>query len=126
MQFDRRNLLHVDISKSALIFCSGTPLDSYSLQFRTFRVRQCLIVYNGPLTGGRPQLKDSPLSVCALLYTLPVHFFEISLFHDTLLHYFHVITFLCCTLFMLHCLHIALFLYVAILSLSMFSSYCIF
>ena len=109
MQFDRWNLLHVGISKSALIFCSGTPLDSDSLQFRTFRMRQCLTVYNGLLTGGRPQLTDSPLSVCAPLYTVPVHFSEILLYYDTLLHYFHVTTFSCCTLFMLHFLHIALF-----------------
>ena len=109
MQFERWNLLHVGISKSALICCSGTPLDSDSLQFRTFRMRQCLTVYNGPLTGGRPQLTDSPLSVCAPLYTVPVHFSEILLYYDTLLHYFHVTTFSCCTLFMLHFLHIALF-----------------
>ena len=56
-------------------------------------------VYNGPST-------DGPSFVCAVLYTILVHFFRGSLWQFI---FFHVTLFSCCTFFILHHFHVALF-----------------
>ena len=56
-------------------------------------------VYNGPSTNG-------PLPICALLCTILVHFFRISLCQFV---FFHVALFPYCALFMLDFFHMAPF-----------------
>ena len=61
-------------------------------------------MYNGPST-------DSPLSVCALCFTILVYFFGISLWQFIYLNValFYGALYSCCTFFILHHFHIALF-----------------